>query len=178
MEDVASLLSRHFSQEDVVQVTDLVNVLFDHDLEKRKSAESEPEFQPSGGSLLHFRKKHLRYFILTNNHYQNKQKQSCFKMPANRIILTVQSKKTRLGTILAIDIKLALSIRQQQPIERARSLEGTKFVLYKIKNQKGDVVAQLNEQDAFFKDFKLDGTGSYVKEIPISGAIITTRFPF
>jgi hypothetical protein len=59
MEDVASLLSRHFSQEDVVQVTDLVNVLFDQDLEKRKSAESEPDFEPSGGSLLHFRKKHL-----------------------------------------------------------------------------------------------------------------------
>jgi len=43
IEDVASLLSRHFSQEDVVQVTDLVNVLFDHDLEKRKSAETEPD---------------------------------------------------------------------------------------------------------------------------------------
>jgi hypothetical protein len=59
IDDVSSLLSRHFSQEDVAQVTDLVNVLFDQDLEKRKSAESEPDFHPSGGSLLHFRKKHL-----------------------------------------------------------------------------------------------------------------------
>ncbi len=59
IEDVASLLSRHFGQEDVVQVTDLVNALFDHDLEKRKNAASEPDSQPPGGSLLHFRKKHL-----------------------------------------------------------------------------------------------------------------------
>lgn len=59
VEDVASLLSRHFSQEDVAQVTALVNVLFDRDLEKHKSAETEPDIQPPGGSLLHFRKKHL-----------------------------------------------------------------------------------------------------------------------
>jgi len=57
IEDVASLLSRHFSQEDVVQVTDLVNVLFDRDLNKRKNI--EPDLPPPGGSLLHFRKKHL-----------------------------------------------------------------------------------------------------------------------
>lgn len=59
LEDVASLLSRHFGQEDVAQVTDLVNVLFDRDLNKRNSAASEPDLPPSGGSLLPFRKKHL-----------------------------------------------------------------------------------------------------------------------
>lgn len=59
IDDISSLLSRHFMQEDVMQVTGLVNVLFDHDLERRKAAESEPDFQTSGGSLLHFRKKHL-----------------------------------------------------------------------------------------------------------------------
>lgn len=59
IEDVAGLLSRHFSQEDVAQVTDLVNVLFDRDLKKRKNAESEPAILPQGGSLLHFSKKHL-----------------------------------------------------------------------------------------------------------------------
>ena len=57
IEDVAGLLSRHFGQEDVAQVTDLVNVLFDRDLQKRKSTEPDPP--PSGGSLLPFRKKHL-----------------------------------------------------------------------------------------------------------------------
>jgi hypothetical protein len=57
IEDVAGLLSRHFSQEDVAQVTDLVNVLFDRDLLKRKS--TEPELPPEGGTLLHFHNKHL-----------------------------------------------------------------------------------------------------------------------
>lgn len=57
IEDVSGLLSRHFGQEDVAQVTDLVNVLFDRDLKKLKS--TEPDIPPSGGSLLPFRKKHL-----------------------------------------------------------------------------------------------------------------------
>ena len=59
IEDVSSLLSRHFGQGDVEQVTGLVNELFERDWERRKTAEAEPGAQPSGGSLLHFRKKHL-----------------------------------------------------------------------------------------------------------------------
>ena len=59
IEDVSSLLSRHFDPEDVEQVTGLVNSLFDQDLERRKTESAEPDFQASGGSLLHFRKKHL-----------------------------------------------------------------------------------------------------------------------
>ncbi len=59
IEDVTSLLSRHFGPEDVTQVTGLVNSLFDRDLEQLKTEASETDFQPSGGSLLHFRKKHL-----------------------------------------------------------------------------------------------------------------------
>ncbi|MBI3223341.1 MAG: hypothetical protein HYZ46_09865, partial [Nitrosomonadales bacterium] len=59
IEDVAGLLSRHFSQEDVAQVTTLVNDLFDRDLKKRKSAEAKHDIPPSGGSLLPFPKKNL-----------------------------------------------------------------------------------------------------------------------
>lgn len=59
VEDVGGLLSRHFSEAEVGQVTAVVNELFDRDLERNKSVESETEFQPSGGSLVHFRKKHL-----------------------------------------------------------------------------------------------------------------------
>lgn len=59
IEDVAGLLSRHFAPEDVDQVTGLVNTLFDRDWEQRKAEPAEPDFQPAGGSLLHFRKKHL-----------------------------------------------------------------------------------------------------------------------
>lgn len=59
IEDVSSLLSRHFTQEDVIQVTGLVNGLFDHDFERRKAAESEQDAPTSAGGLLHFRKKHL-----------------------------------------------------------------------------------------------------------------------
>lgn len=59
IEDVSGLLSRHFNPAEVAQVTELVNVLFDNDKESPKTTEPEPDFQPSGGSLLHFRKKHL-----------------------------------------------------------------------------------------------------------------------
>lgn len=59
VEDVSSLLSRHFEQEDVAQVTALVNELFDRDLKKRQSALTKPAPQPPGGSVLNFRKKHL-----------------------------------------------------------------------------------------------------------------------
>lgn len=57
LEDVASLLSRHFGQEDVALVTELVNVLFDRDLKMRESAKAD--LPPSGDNLLPFRKKHL-----------------------------------------------------------------------------------------------------------------------
>lgn len=57
VEDVAGLLSRHFGPEEVAQVTELVNVLFDRDLKKLKN--TGPDIPPSGGSLLPFRKKHL-----------------------------------------------------------------------------------------------------------------------
>ena len=58
VEDVAGLLSRHFANPQVEQVTALVNDLFDKDWEE-KASEPEPDFQPSG-SLIHFRsKKHL-----------------------------------------------------------------------------------------------------------------------
>lgn len=59
IEDVAGLLSRHFGAENVAQVTTLVNELFDRDWERSKTEAPEPDFQPSGGGLLHFRKKHL-----------------------------------------------------------------------------------------------------------------------
>lgn len=59
IDDVSSLLSRHFGPEDVDLVTDLVNTLFDRDLEKRKTEAGGSDIQPSSGSLLHFRKKHL-----------------------------------------------------------------------------------------------------------------------
>jgi len=57
IEEVASLLSRHFGREEVTQVTDLVNDLFDRDLKKSKDA--APDIPPLGASLLPFRKKHL-----------------------------------------------------------------------------------------------------------------------
>jgi hypothetical protein len=62
IEDVAALLSRHFKQEDVAQVTGLVNVLFDRDLENRRNDKPEgdkPDTLSQGASLLPFRKKHL-----------------------------------------------------------------------------------------------------------------------
>jgi hypothetical protein len=62
IEDVAALLSRHFGQKDVEQVTDLVNVLFERDLEKHKRPQpSTPSTDtPSlSASLLPFRKRHL-----------------------------------------------------------------------------------------------------------------------
>jgi hypothetical protein len=59
IEDVSGLLSRHFGEDEVKQVTGLVNELFDHDWERTKAETSGLDFQPSGGSLLHFRKKHL-----------------------------------------------------------------------------------------------------------------------
>lgn len=57
IEDVSGLLSRHFGPEEVTEVTDLVNVLFDRELKNRKS--TEPDTPPSGASLLPFRRKHL-----------------------------------------------------------------------------------------------------------------------
>lgn len=57
VEDVAGLLSRHFPPEAVTRVTDVVNELFDQDRERR-ATEPEPD-QPSSGSLIHFRRKHL-----------------------------------------------------------------------------------------------------------------------
>lgn len=58
VEDVSTLLSRHFAANEVNRVTALVNELFDHDWEQR-AAEPEADFQ-SSGSLVHFRsKKHL-----------------------------------------------------------------------------------------------------------------------
>jgi hypothetical protein len=57
LEDVASLLSRHFGAQDVAQVTDLVNVLFDRDMKKLDSP--DPDLPPTGANLLPFRKKHL-----------------------------------------------------------------------------------------------------------------------
>ncbi|MBS4098427.1 MAG: hypothetical protein KGZ83_16520 [Sulfuricella sp.] len=57
VEDVAGLLSRHFSESDVGQVSTLVNQLFDKDWETRLTQE-ESEF-PSSGNLIHFRHKHL-----------------------------------------------------------------------------------------------------------------------
>lgn len=59
VEDVSGLLSRHFSEAEVAQVAAVVNELFDRDLERNKAPEIEPDFQPAGGSLVHFRKKHL-----------------------------------------------------------------------------------------------------------------------
>ncbi len=60
IEDVSGLLSRHFGEAEIGQVTTVVNELFDRDLERSKAAaESEADFPQTGGSLVHFRKKHL-----------------------------------------------------------------------------------------------------------------------
>lgn len=60
VEDVAGLLSRHFSQESVEQVTTVVNNLFDRDWTEKAAQlqEMQTEFEPAG-SLVHFRRKHL-----------------------------------------------------------------------------------------------------------------------
>ncbi len=57
VEDVGGLLTRHFGNEEVTQVTTLVNQLFDKDWEARRN-QKESEFPPSG-NLIHFRHKHL-----------------------------------------------------------------------------------------------------------------------
>jgi len=57
VEDVSSLLSRHFGQAAVARVAGVVNELFDQDWVE-KGAEAEPNSLPSG-SLVHFRRKHL-----------------------------------------------------------------------------------------------------------------------
>ncbi len=77
---------------------------------------------------------------------------------------------------IAENIKLSLSIRQQQSQERTRALEGTKFILYKVKNQYGKIVDELSEQSSFLQDYTLKGTGSYSKEINIAGAITEANF--
>lgn len=58
VEDVAGLLSRHFDQEAVGQVTILVNDLFDRDLAAQAAREPETDVEPSS-SLVHFRRKPL-----------------------------------------------------------------------------------------------------------------------
>ena len=56
-EDIGDLLSRHFGQPAVEQVTALVSQLFDQDWEqKRTQTETDA---PSSGNLIHFRHKHL-----------------------------------------------------------------------------------------------------------------------
>lgn len=60
VEDVAGLLSRHFDQQSVAQVTAVVNDLFDRDMaEKAAQAPDTHVDTESAGSLVHFRRKHL-----------------------------------------------------------------------------------------------------------------------
>lgn len=59
LEDVTGLLSRHFGQAEVDQVSALVNNLFDADWEKQaRELQSQPDYQASG-KLVSIRRKHL-----------------------------------------------------------------------------------------------------------------------
>lgn len=90
-------------------------------------------------------------------------------------IYTHQMDKTQAFGI-GEDIKLSLHIKQQQPTERAKSAEGTKFILYQLKNEEGKVIDELTEQSSFLTDKRINEQGSFTKELKIEGQIDQRNF--
>lgn len=56
------------------------------------------------------------------------------------------------------EVKIDLHVTQQQPIERARTLEGTKYILYTLTNQRQEIIAEVKEDAPVGIELKREGS--------------------